>query len=74
MGFRVETPGRVRIWVYNQSGEEVAAILDQEMSPGAYRAAWNGRNSAGAMVGNALYFIRIETPSTQRVLRVLVLK
>ena len=74
MDFRVDTPGQVRIIVYNIAAEVVARVLDENKAQGNYRVYWDGRNKSGEVVGNAVYFVIIQEPSGHMVRRVIVLK
>lgn len=74
MDLRVDKPGEVKVVVFNVVGEEVAKLLDQNMGVGNYRVFWNGKNSGGTMVGNAVYFIVVEQPSGNMVRKVILLK
>jgi len=74
MDVRVDTAGEVKIIVCNMAGIEVRKVLDANMGVGNSRAVWDGRNSAGDLVGNGVYFVLIQTPSTKLVQKVIVLK
>ncbi len=74
MDVRVDNAGEVKIDVFNLVGEEVEKLVDQTLSPGNYRFSWDGRNSGGAVVGNAVYFIVIQQPSGKLVRKVIVLR
>ena len=74
MDVRVDIAGQVKILIFNIVGEEVEKLADQQMSPGNYRFSWDGRNSSGAMVGNAIYFFVIDQPSGRMIRKVIVLK
>jgi hypothetical protein len=74
MDVRVDSPGTVKVIVYNVLGEKVAELLNQYESAGNYRVFWDGTNSNGATVGNAVYFIAITQPSGNLVRKVIVLK
>ncbi len=74
MEARVDRAGEVKILVCNIAGEEVEKLADQQLSPGNYRFSWDGRNSAGALVGNAVYFIIIQQPSGNTIKKVIVLR
>jgi len=71
---RVERSGRVSVEVFNYGGERVSTILDQAMAPGNYGATWDGRNSAGDVVGNGVYFIVIRSSDGKMIRKVIVLK
>jgi hypothetical protein len=74
MDIRVDTPGEVKVIVYNIAGEEVRKVMDEYKGTGNYRAFWDGRNTMGDMAGNAVYFILIQQPSVHLVRKVVVLK
>lgn len=50
INYRVASPGRVRISVYDILGREVERLVDGEQSPGFYSALWNAARS-GAVSG-----------------------
>jgi flagellar hook assembly protein FlgD len=66
--------GEVKILIFNIARREVVKLVDKQISPGNYRFSWDGRNNAGVMVGNAVYFVSIEEPSGSMIRKVAVLK
>jgi hypothetical protein len=74
MDIRVDQAGEVKLEVYNLAGERVRKITDQTESQGNYHFGWDGRNDAGALVGNGVYLIVIQTSSSKKIQKVIVLK
>jgi hypothetical protein len=74
MDLRVDVAGEVKVLVFNIAGEEVDKLLDQNMAVGNYRVFWDGHNRAGAITGNAVYFVVVEQPSGNMIRKVIVLK
>lgn len=74
MDLRVDQPGQVKVLVFNIAGEEVEKLMDQDLGAGNYRVFWDGHNQAGALVGNAVYFVVVEQPSGNTIRKVIVLK
>jgi len=74
MDVRVDTAGEVKVMIFNIAGEEVEKLVDQQLSAGNYRFNWDGHNSAGAVVGNGVYFIVTQQPSGRMIRKVIVLK
>jgi hypothetical protein len=74
MDVRVDTPGRVQVMVFNIAGEQVAKIWDQNEPVGNFRVYWDGKNLKGEIVGNAVYFVVIQSPDGHRVRQAIVLK
>jgi flagellar hook assembly protein FlgD len=50
----------VKVVVYNLSGAEIATLVNQSMSPGNYRAVWNGRTDDGRTVASGVYFYHLQ--------------
>ena len=71
---RVETAGNVKVMVYNIAGEQVVKLVDQTLAAGNYRFSWDGTNTPGSIVGNAVYFFVVIQPSGNTVKKVIVLK
>ena len=57
--FELPRRTRVRLSVFNVLGQEVAELLNEEVSAGSHRVTWNGKNSAGVSLASGLYFYRI---------------
>ncbi len=74
MDLRVNTPGQCKVMVYNIAGEEVVKLLDQDEARGNYRVFWDGKNRNGAWVGNAVYFVVIQSPDGHMTRQVILLK
>ena len=74
MDIRVDTPGQVKIMIFNIAGEEVVKLMDQYQNAGNYRIYWDGKNKFGEMSGNAAYFVVIQEPSGHMIRQVIVLK
>jgi FlgD Ig-like domain len=48
------------VGIYDASGRLVARLDQGVREAGTYRAEWNGRDSAGSVVGSGVYFYRLE--------------
>ncbi len=51
---------RVKLEVYNATGQLVATLVDEALSAGAYKTTWNGRDQQGDLVSSGLYFYRMQ--------------
>jgi len=74
VGFQTRRAGKVKVCVYNIAGEKVTTLFDQNAAVGPGTCSWSGNNEKGARVGNAVYFIVIETPGGKSVRKIIVLK
>ena len=58
--FAVATEGYVEIDVYNAAGQQVASLVDEELSAGAYRTTWDALDQNGKPVSSGVYFYRMQ--------------
>jgi hypothetical protein len=65
---------RVTVRVFNMEGEPVTTIADADSKAGNIGFTWDGRNSAGAVVPNGVYFFSVQAGSNMLSHRVIVLK
>lgn len=72
--FSVPTAGPVAVRVFDIHGKEVATLVDTPMSPGIYRARWNGRDARGGEVASGMYFASVQSGGTRDTARLLLLK
>ena len=68
--FAVDTPGRVRLDVFDINGRKVRELMDEQMRPSEYTMIWDGRDDQGVRVSAGVYFLRLrraEQVDTQRI-------
>ncbi len=61
ISYSQQTPGRVKLSVYNILGQEVATILDDIVQIGNYDINWNGTDNNGNNLISGNYIIRLQT-------------
>jgi uncharacterized repeat protein (TIGR02543 family) len=59
IGFALPVAGQVTVNVYNQAGQLVRTLVEQEMAAGRHQVLWNGRNQAGKTVAAGFYLYQI---------------
>lgn len=59
--FKVATPGRVQLAVYDTRGRLVRRLLDEPRPAGSYQMNWDGRNERGADMPSGVYLVRLRT-------------
>ena len=66
--YSLETGGAVTIRIYDAGGNLVETVLDGENQPAGTPQSilWDGRNGAGDMVTNGVYFFVIESSENER--------
>ncbi len=58
--FSVPAIGHVEIVVYNAAGQQVASLVDEELSAGSYRTTWDALDRSGERVASGVYFYRMQ--------------
>ncbi|MEO0092596.1 MAG: FlgD immunoglobulin-like domain containing protein [candidate division WOR-3 bacterium] len=65
---------RIKVVVYNSSGQVVATLLNGIQNQGWYTVKWNGQDAKGNLCPNGIYFYRMETPDYQATKKMLLLR
>ena len=68
------TPGDVRLEIYNVIGQRVRTLMAGPMDSGLHTVVWNGRDDAGRAVGAGLYFSILEAGEFTQTRKMLLLK
>jgi PKD repeat protein len=74
ISFKLSTPGRVTIRVFDVNGRLVRSLLDESRSAGYQDVRWNGTDGNGTKVSSGIYYVRLDTPDGQEVKAATVLK
>jgi len=64
----------VSIRIYNQRGELMTVISDQEQESGIFQAVWQGKNASGSPVRSGVYLIYIKTDNINLKKKVAVIR
>ena len=72
--YRLGTPGRVQLSIYNALGQPVRTLVDQVQPAGFYQVRWNGRDQRGTIVSAGVYLTRFLYPGGVQTQRLLYLK
>jgi hypothetical protein len=59
IGFSLASGDRVRLDVYDVTGQMVTTLVEEHRSAGRHSAAWNGRDDGGRVVASGIYFCRL---------------
>jgi len=63
--YELPATSRVKVSVYNLSGQLVRTLFDGEQNAGRYVASWDGANANGERVASGVYLVRMEArPAT----------
>jgi hypothetical protein len=67
--FTIREPNRVTLKIYNIVGEEVATLVDKEMSSGSYTCTWDAKR-----MSSGIYIYKLTAGSFSAVNKMIVLK
>ncbi|MBK7159407.1 MAG: T9SS type A sorting domain-containing protein [Ignavibacteria bacterium] len=67
--FGISKLGFVSLKVYDLLGKEVAVLVNEKLSPGIYKATFNGSNFA-----SGVYFVRMESGDFRDIKRMVLIK
>ncbi len=51
---------RVRLWIFNATGQRVRALVDGVLAAGHYETVWDGTSDGGQQVGSGIYIYRLQ--------------
>ena len=70
----LNTPGPVRLDVYNTLGQRVRTLVDEVQGPGRHQVSWDARDQGGAPVAAGVYLSRLQHPGGVQTQQLLYLK
>jgi hypothetical protein len=72
--FELPDAAFVKLTIYNLLGQEVAALIDRELSAGEKEILWDGRDGAGRSLSSGVYFCRVAVGSASRVRKMVMVR
>ena len=63
LSFELLNAEKVSLKIFNLRGEQVAKILNRELTPGAYSFNWTACTAEGKLLPSGIYIYRLETDS-----------
>lgn len=64
----------VQLDIYELLGQKVRTLVAGQRSAGRHEAVWDGRDASGILVGNGVYFYRLQAGELAQMRRMLLLK
>ena len=74
IGYALPEGGRVKLEVYNTSGQLVRVLVDGEEGPGYKSVFWDGRDGEGREVSSGVYLYRLKAGKFEAVRKMVILK
>ena len=65
---------KVKLAIYNQLGQRIITLVDQEQQPGIYSVQWDGKNEAGRDAASGLYLYQLKTKEFTRVQKLALIR
>jgi flagellar hook assembly protein FlgD len=72
--YQLPNTDKVRITIYNLSGQVVRTLVDTQVQAGYHITQWDGRSDQGMSVSSGIYYYRIETKSYTMTKKMALLK
>ncbi len=72
--FDLPVRSRVKLVVYNVSGQLVRVLLDRDIDAGCREVRWDGADSMGRGVASGVYFYRLDTPTFSESRKMILLR
>jgi hypothetical protein len=72
--YTVPTREHISLIIYNMLGQRVVKLVDEEKSPGYYKAEWDGKDSHGLDVATGIYIYRLTGKQHSKTLRMIKLR
>jgi FlgD Ig-like domain len=72
--YHLAQAGLVSIKIYNLNGTLVATLVDEYHAAGSYSVQWAAKNTTGVIVASGVYIVHIQTPSTNKTKKIVVIK
>ena len=69
ISFDIKTSGNVKLTVFNQLGQFVETLVDQDLAPGSYKTDWNAANYP-----SGVYFYKLENEGIVQTKRMILVK
>ena len=74
LSFTLATSGRATLKIYNQKGQLVKTIVDNDLAKGDYRYVWNGKDNNGHPVASGVYLFRLKSGSYSSTKKMVLMK
>lgn len=73
IGFTIPESTRLTISVYNNEGQKVKTLLDQEVYAGSHTIDWNGNNDSEIKLAGGVYYLRLLTSGQTKISRLILM-
>jgi hypothetical protein len=72
ISYQLSAVSYVRLNIFDMLGKEVAVLVNERKSPGAYKITWDGKTSGGQITSSGVYFYSLTINGIERTARKLI--
>jgi hypothetical protein len=72
--FDLPAAGSITLAVFNNLGQRIRTLVENNMAAGSHEVVWDGRDEAGMTMSSGVYFYQIHSESFREVKRMLLVK
>ncbi len=55
-------------------GQEIAELIDENLTPGVHSVRWDGKNKVGQLVSSGLYFAKLTSNKKWQLIKMLLIQ
>ncbi|MBK9732799.1 MAG: T9SS type A sorting domain-containing protein [Chitinophagaceae bacterium] len=74
ISFSLSRPQNVSLKIYDLTGRLMTTLADSPMNAGTVQLQWNATDQNGSAVSAGIYFLKMETQSERKTIRLSVMK
>lgn len=74
INYSVEVPGDVTLKIYNNLGQQVRTLINEEKPPGEHTIVWDGTSDDGLQVATGTYFYQLQAGERIEAKKMILLK
>lgn len=72
--YTLPSASHVTVQIFNNNGQLIKSLVDEEKSTGDYSVIWDGKNNNGGRVASGVYFYTVKTDDNELVKKMVLLK
>ena len=72
--YSVQTPGLVKLNIYNNLGQLIRTLVNEQITPGDYTITWDGASNSGSTVAAGTYFYQLQVGDYTAAKKMIMLK
>ena len=74
ISFQLPKNEKVKILIYNQVGQLIRRLVNEEISPGYHQITWDTKDDRGEYVANSIYLCKVTAGSFSKTIKMLLMK